>query len=179
VTVVYSRTVPGGRVDVAYPTEEFAGRVMTVFDDGTFSILEVADCDKPSFREAARLMGYGDLWQRYGVDHDVAHSFLAHALGWPFSRVVWSDAHKRRPHGWERHWPYKPWDEEHLVNRLQCYVQTGQRDTDYGILDKVWGDRLPAVAAHLASWLRPWTAPPRIEIPGPLDPDAVSFPMAE
>jgi hypothetical protein len=155
------------------------GRVVTTFDDGTSSVFDVGAAGKDQcFRDAARTMGYGDQWQRYGADHEATHHFVAAALRWPYSGIIWATAHGiRRPAGWRREWPYVGWDEEHLVNRLQCYVMTGRKDDDYKVLNLVWGSRLPHLAAHLASWLCPWIAQPAWDLPGPLDPERVCHPI--
>jgi hypothetical protein len=167
------RNVPGGRCTVTFPREGDPGSVVSEFYDGRVSGF-YPPMDKPDFLGAARQFGYGDRADWFGVDHDAAHHFLALALRWPFSRVVWADAHNARPQGWGREWPYRPWDEEHLVTRLQEYVMTGHVDE---IVGAVWGNRLPRVGAHLIAWLRPWIAPPAFDLPEPLDPERVGRPL--
>lgn len=164
------RSVPGGEVLVQ------DGRVTTTFFDGATAVFDPGSCDH-RLQEAARTLGYGDRWEAFGVDHELAHHFLAVALQWPCSTIVWQSAHQgRRPPGWRRdgEWPYTGWDEEHLVNSLVCMLQTGTWD---GIVADVWGERVPLILTHLHGWLRPWVAGPNRPMPLPLRPDLVSLPL--
>lgn len=166
------RSVPGGEVRVQ------GGMVLTEFFDGAKSVFDPGSCDH-RLKEAARTIGYGDQWERYGIDHELAHHFVATALQWPCSSIIWQSAHSgRRPPGWRRdgEWPYAGWDEEHLVNSLLRLLQTGAWDE---IVADVWGERTPLVLAHLQSWIRPWIARPDRELPLPLRPDLVSFPLVQ
>jgi hypothetical protein len=115
---------------------------------------------KRDFVFAAIEMGYphddrGIL--QYGIEHDLTHHWLAGAMGWPYSYSIWSAAHSKG----NSELPMEKWsqrikDEEHLVNRLQKYVNTGQKDDDYGCLDRAFGDTLPSKAGDLIFLLRPW-----------------------
>jgi hypothetical protein len=180
VTERLHRTVPGGVIDVTFPGPDMESRVVTTFFDGHSSTFLPKSCDSRT-KAAAEAVGYGTRWERFAVDHEMTHHFVAMALQWPCSSIVWQSAHSGRRHPlWrrDREWPYTGWDEEHLVNRLMAYCQRGTPDPEGIILD-VWGDRLPEVASHLTAWLKPWLSPPRFPLPLPLRPDLVSHPLAE
>lgn len=147
----YCRSVPGGRVTIHYPRGEFAGGITTEFDDGM-------TCNGRK------------------IDHDMTHHFVAFALRWPFSRVLWEMAHAgSRPEGWARSWLYTPSAEEYLVEHLQRFVACGESDE---MIQEVWGDRLPVIGMHLSTWLKPWLAVPLMDLPLPLDIQRISRPIA-
>lgn len=130
----------------------FADHVDTIFiKDGAISsfwpMVERPDLDE--FVKYAKFFGYANPMQ-YGREHDVIHSWLAKKLIKPFSRVVWCDAHKISQENFKRECE----DEEHLVNRMQKYLNTGETDTDYGILVNTFGTHLPEVGAALWKDLR-------------------------
>lgn len=107
------------------------------------------------YQDVARSMGYTDALL-YAREHELVHHWLADHMGWPHSWSVWSQAHGT----WDSTKPNRPWsqrvaDEEHIVNRLQRYLNTGEVDVDYGVLTGTWGERLPAVAVELMGVLRP------------------------
>jgi hypothetical protein len=106
---------------------------------------------KPDFEEAARYAGYADSF-RFGIEHDVLHSYVADRIGWQRSCVVWWDAHNQPDDGCQEWRDY----EEHLVMRLQRHINTGERDADYGCLDGAFGASLPAVARNALLLVRPW-----------------------
>jgi len=94
---------------------------------------------------------------QYGIEHDLTHHWLAAEMGWPYSYSIWSAAHSKG----NSELPMDKWsqrikDEEHLVNRLQRYVNTGEKDDDYGCLDGAFGKSLPSKAGDLILLLRPW-----------------------
>lgn len=174
------RSVPGGTMSVWFPIHGQESLVKTVFFDGCSSTFVPANCDE-NLHEAAQVLGYRGSWERFGIDHEMTHHFVAMALQWPCSTIVWQAAHKgRRPHGWRRDgaWPYGGWDEEHLVNRLLAHSVMGEADPE-GIIEEVWGDRLPRLLSHLTHWIRPWVEAPSHPLPLPLDPDRVSFPLRQ
>jgi hypothetical protein len=116
---------------------------------------------KRDFAFAAIEMGYpldncGIM--QYGIEHDLTHHWLAGAMGWPYSFSIWSAAHSKEGNSelpMDR-WSQRIKDEEHLVNRMQRYINTGQKDDDYGCLDRAFGDTLPSKAGDLIFLLRPW-----------------------
>jgi hypothetical protein len=94
---------------------------------------------------------------QYGLEHDLTHHFVADELGWPHSWSIWSAAHSTwDPNKTAGKWSQRVADEEHLVNRLQKYVNTGQVDEDYGVLRGTFGSNLRDVAGRLVLILRPW-----------------------
>jgi hypothetical protein len=107
---------------------------------------------KAEFVEHSRYAGYVDPTQ-FGLEHDILHHHVAELLGWERSHVVWWDAHGQ---------PDEPGNkdlrdyEEHIVMRLQRYINTGEKDDDYGVLEELWGFRLPSVAADALGVMRPW-----------------------
>lgn len=105
--------------------------------------------DLDEFVRCAKMFGYVDPMQ-YGREHDVIHSWLAQKLKKAFSRVVWCEAHKVPQDDFKRECD----DEEHLVNRMQNYLNTGETDADYGILANTFGPNLPEVGAALWKDLR-------------------------
>jgi hypothetical protein len=80
-------------------------------------------------------MGYGGDTDRYALEHELAHHFIADNLGWSYS---WS-VHKNEQH--EAPWPDHIAWEEHLVNSFQKYSRTGEHD-EYNVLHLVLGERL-------------------------------------
>jgi hypothetical protein len=127
---------------------------------------------------AAQDLGYGNRDDLFGVHHEITHNFVAQALGWPCSTIVWQAAHNgKRPLMWKKDkWPYDGWSEEHIVNKLLLHLQTGQED-DHGIIREIWGEKLPLVLNHLDAWLRPWIQAPIGDIPTPVIQERVSYPM--
>lgn len=108
---------------------------------------------KASFIGAAHEMGYLSVMQ-YGIEHDIMHALIAEECGWPHSWSVWSAAHgttgpERSPDEWSQ----RVRDEEHLVNRMQAYINTGKLD-GFGNLFGTFGDRLPDVACKFIKVLR-------------------------
>jgi len=121
--------------------------IRTQFRDGAISKF-FPPVEQPDFQLCARMFGYTNSMQ-YGLEHDTAHSWLAHAKGLPHSEVVWAEAHGRKD------LPAQVYDdEEHLVNRMLRYLNTGQVDDDYKVLEGTFGKRLPSVAQTLWKVLR-------------------------
>jgi len=145
-------------------------KIVSTYPDGAVSEFWPVAGDNPAFSEEdkaefaryAALAGYSDPMQ-YGLEHDVTHHWVAERLGWEHSRVVWADAHKcigetiefDQSVTAEEGWPRRCQDEEHIVNSLQRFMNTGAKD-DHGVLDALFGERLPAVAHALLVFLRPW-----------------------
>lgn len=130
----------------------FNNHVDTVFkEDGAVSSFwpMVERPERVEFVRCAKMFGYVDPMQ-YGREHDVIHSWLAEKMGKLFSRVVWCDAHKVDRKDFQRECD----DEEHLVNRMQRYLNVGELDVDYGILANTFGTHLPEVGASLWKDLR-------------------------
>jgi hypothetical protein len=174
------KSVPGGVMEVTFPGPGKEARVKTTFFDGHSSTFVPKLCDS-RLKAASEALGYGTRYERFGVDHEMTHHFVALSLQWPCSSIIWQSAHRGKRHPlWrkDKEWPYTGWDEEHLVNRLMVYTQRGTPDPE-NIIHDVWGDRLPKVAAHLAAWLKPWLAPPQFPLPLPLKPNLVSLPLAK
>lgn len=139
----------------------FEDRVETTFkEDGSLNTF-YPPIYKADFVWAGIEMGYphSDAGiMRYGLEHDITHHWLADELGWPHSWSIWSAAHAKPdtlPKPGQK-WSQRVADEEHLVNRLQKYINTGELDTDYGVLAGTFGDKLPQVAGRLLVLLRPW-----------------------
>ena len=125
----------------------YQDHVDTWFPDGNASHFWPPVCDR-AFQDTAHKMGYLNAMQ-YGLEHDLTHSWLAVNLGRSHSLVVWADAHGV---------PQVPKqlydDEEHLVNRMQCYLNTGIDDQDYRVLRYTFGNRLPHLGSELWLFLR-------------------------
>jgi hypothetical protein len=140
---------------VRTPAKSF---IKTMYDDGMFSIF-VPPTDDPEFCRIAAWAGYGDPIQ-YGIEHDIAHSFVANTLGYEVSRVVWADCHggtdEARAREDKNVYPTLD-DEEHLCNRLQRYANTGAED-EFQIIDKVFGGigGLQDAALEFIRTARPW-----------------------
>lgn len=128
-----------------------AQRVESTFrEDGSVSRF-IPPVGKPDFEWEARCAGYVNPLQ-FGLEHDVLHHVVAERLGWTRSYVVWWDAHGQ-PHdpdtqGWRDM-------EEHLVMRLQRFINLGERD-EYGVLEAQFGEGLGAFARHALLLVRPW-----------------------
>lgn len=108
--------------------------------------------EKAEFVAHARYAGYVDPMQ-FGLEHDVLHHHVAELLGWERSHVVWWDANGQ---------PGEPETkdlrdyEEHVVMRLQRYINLGEKDDDYGVLEDLFGYKLPGVALDALCVVRPW-----------------------
>jgi hypothetical protein len=109
------------------------GIVTAFFRDGKRNTINLNWLDQPFYRDIARDHGYGDNWMLYGIEHELAHHFIADKLGWSYSWSIYQN-------------PYQPWPdhvawEEHLVNSFQRYCRLGERDK-YGQLENIFGSRL-------------------------------------
>ncbi len=112
------------------------GVITATFNDDTTNTFHLcAMADDLKYRRITRWAGYGDDWYRYGLEHELTHHWLADRLGWNWS---WS-LHDNPPQPWPAHVAW----EEHLVNRLQRAAIAGEKD-EFGVLDAVFGERLPA-----------------------------------
>lgn len=121
--------------------------IRTVFLDGACSRF-YPPVDNAEFCKCATMFGYTNAMQ-YGLEHDITHSWQAFYQGKPYSEVVWAEAHGSREK------PQQVYDdEEHLVNRLLKYLNTGEVDTDYEVLRGTFGSKLPDVARDLWMVLR-------------------------
>lgn len=122
--------------------------VTTRFPDGAQSDHWPPVTD-PTYIQTARLFGYTNPLQ-YGLEHDLTHNWLAEFRGHDWSEVIRAAAvGKRDP---DKQQVYD--DEEHLVNRLQYYINTGRLDDDYGVLGAMFGSDLPFIAMRLWRFLR-------------------------
>jgi hypothetical protein len=148
---------------------EFSSAFALVYDDRVVTIFKADGSSsefwppltKRSFVWAAIEMGYrhdnGGIL-RYGIEHDITHHWLADEMGWPHSYSIWGAAHAKPGNS---DLPMEKWSdrvkyEEHMVNRLQKYINTGEKDDDYGCLDRTFGHALPRKALDLTLLLRPW-----------------------
>lgn len=108
----------------------------------------------PDYIEIARSFGYTSPTQ-YAMEHEVLHALLPPLAWGRQSLVIYLEAHRR----WSEindDLRQQTWAEEHLVNRFQRYINTGERDDDYGVLEGTLGPRLAATAGMLTRTLRPW-----------------------
>lgn len=129
-----------------------ADRVESTFDeDGSVSLF-CPPVGKPAFEAAARYAGYADS-MLFGLEHDAFHHVVAHRLGWRRSWVVWWDAHGQPDDPATQGWRDL---EEHIVIRMQRFINTGERDEDYGVLEAHFGRDLPLVARDGLLLVRPW-----------------------
>jgi len=109
---------------------------------------------QPAFDAAARYAGYADSL-RFGLEHDILHHAVSDQVGWARSPVVWWNACGE---------PDDPQTkelrdlEEHLVVRLQRYINTGEMDEEYGLLRQYFGEELAAFATSALLLCRPWLA---------------------
>lgn len=97
---------------------------------------------------AAREMGYLTNWWRYITEHDLTHHFVADRLGQPYSYAI-HDGDGGRPLSDA---PQEQQDEEHLVNRLQRWMMTGDPDP-YGEVQRRFGQNPVLVLRDLARLL--------------------------
>lgn len=100
------------------------------------------------YREVVRWAGYGEDWRRYAIEHNLTHHWLADQLGHPWSEAL-HDGDAERPLEFA---PSGQRREEHLVNRLQRCLRTGQGD-EYGAMEAQFED-LPLTMALLRSALQ-------------------------
>ena len=136
---------------------ESTAAVRTVFEtDGSESMFAPPCVDgqvEQFFIDAAHEMGYSDL-MRYAVEHELSHQIVALEQGQPHSPIVWAAAHEDLD-------SLSQGDkeaEEHLVNRLQQFMNLGIEDS-YGCLREVFGSRLEKIAIRLLLTARPWLNP--------------------
>jgi hypothetical protein len=126
----------------------FSDHVETRFVDGTRSLF-YPPVDSEDFCKIALQFGYPDTMQ-YGIEHDVTHSWVATVRGFPYSEVVWADAHGGRRDKSARIYD----DDEHIVNRVLFYINTGKVDDDFGMLRHVFGNALAQYGQQLWYLLR-------------------------
>ena len=107
--------------------------VRSYFVDGRENVFYLSGLvDDAEYRRIATWAGYGADWQRYGREHELTHHWLAGYRGHSWSESL----HDNPPMG---AWPQSVADEEHLVNALQRFVMTGERDDDWGCLNGEFG----------------------------------------
>jgi hypothetical protein len=126
----------------------WADHITTRFPDGIQSD-HWPPVHDPVYVQVARQFGYTNPLQ-YGLEHDLTHSWMAQHQGKDWSEVIRADALGTRDP--EKQGVYN--DEEHLVNRMQHYLNTGRTDDDYGVLTATFGTDLPFVAMRLWRFLR-------------------------
>lgn len=120
------------------------------YEDNSVSVF-YPPTQKAEFVTHAGYAGYVDPMQ-FGLEHDILHHHITEVLGWGRSSVVWWDAHGQ---------PDEPETkelrdtEEHVVIRLQRYINLGEMD-DYGVLEDLFGYKLPDVALDALCVMRPW-----------------------
>jgi hypothetical protein len=102
----------GCRVEV-WPERRF---LQTVFPDG--ARVRAAPMDAQAV--AAADHGYQEPWP-YVHDHEILHTVVAEALGWPHSPTLWYVAHKADPQD-RTDRPSLVASEETLVCALQAYL---------------------------------------------------------
>ena len=113
------------------------GVVTATFSDGKRNEFQLsAMAGDEEYLRIARWAGYGDDWQRYGLEHELTHHWLADRLAWRWS---WS-LHDDLPQPWPEHIAW----EEHIVNQLQRQMMTGQSD-EFCVLQGLFGDGLDEV----------------------------------
>lgn len=111
-------------------------RISVHFSDGHSNQLWFDGVDSEEYRAIARWAGYGEDWRRYAVEHDVVHCWLSDYLGEPWCDCLYS------PSGLdvESDAPRAHKDREHIVNRLQRWIRTGEPD-EYGVVQRMGLDR--------------------------------------
>ena len=106
-------------VEAYYPPAP--SRVVTTFADG--SVLEAVPHDTADYSDRAASLGY-DSADDMNREHDVLHSYLADALGWPCSPTLYAAAHNEEI-------PREQADrEEACVLAFARYMNTGVADMD-------------------------------------------------
>jgi hypothetical protein len=127
----------GGPAVVIFRTARVAvenGVITATFGDGKRNEFYLrAMAGNVEYRRIARWAGYGDDWQRYGIEHELTHHWLADRLAWRWS---WS-LHEDLPQPWPEHIAW----EEHVVNQLQRQMMTGEPD-EFCVLEGLFGDSL-------------------------------------
>lgn len=131
-----------------------AGVITTRYPDGASCLFAPPLAEDGSidagFLAAMQEMGYTDPFQ-YALEHELGHHIVAFGRGLPHSSIVWDAAHHVAMSMEE---PDRA-AEEHLVNRLQRYMNLGAADP-YGCLQQTFGENLPGVAKNLLHVSRPW-----------------------
>ena len=110
------------------------GIVTAIFRDGKVNEFNTHWLDRPEYRQIARDHGFGEDWRFYALTHELTHHWLADRLGWEWSWAIHDDEH----HALDAMPAHIAW-EEHIVNRLQRFIMTGQRD-EHGVLYAVLGN---------------------------------------
>jgi len=129
--------------------------VTAVFNDGKTNEFYIPGKDD-NYKQIAKWAGYSDDWERYAIEHELTHHFIADNLGWDYSWAVWTQTWFDHP------WPnYISW-EEHIVNHLQRYTKLGVSDP-VNVLPLVFGERLdPLRAVLVVLWKKVLDKPAKI-----------------
>lgn len=120
------------------------GIVTAIFSDGKVNEFNTHWADRGNYRDIARDMGFRDDWQHYALTHELTHHWVADRLGWNWSWAVHDDIH------YEGEMPAHIAWEEHIVNKLQRLVMSGQED-EHGVLQALFEPNLRNVQLELAA----------------------------
>ena len=118
---------------------------VSIFPDGRTNTMHLPSVDAPDYHAIARWAGYGDDWRRYNLHHDATHHAIADWLGWRWSACLHDPEPVAIGDASQAHQ-----DEEHIVNRLQRQVHTGEPD-EYGQVQRLFGDGTTEVLAMLTA----------------------------
>jgi hypothetical protein len=123
--------------------------IFATFNDGQVNQFYIPCIyDKPEYSDIAKKYGYDDI-NRYCIEHELAHHFIADNLAWKWSWSVHSSAGKASsdfPVSWPNHIEW----EENLVNAFQAYYKANIED-EWGTLHLVFsGDRLDELKQQFA-----------------------------
>lgn len=124
-------------------------KVVSTFNDGKINEFYIGEWGE-NYKTIAEQFGYGNDWRKYGVEHELAHHFIADNMGWQYSWSLYSSAGKRSTE-FSGPWPDHIAWEEHLVNAFQRYCKTNERDP-HNVLHLCLRQDLDELA-HTFNWI--------------------------
>jgi hypothetical protein len=100
--------------------------------NGQFNLFYPADAASNSdYRDIAAWAGYDNPIQ-YALEHDLTHCWLSDKLEWPYSQAIMDGANGIPVDQMSERTAY----EEHMVNHIQRYLNTGELDPYGQIVEK-------------------------------------------
>jgi hypothetical protein len=96
------------------------------------------------YADIAAWAGYGDDVRGYNLQHDLTHCWFAEVMGRRWCPVLHDPFLGPLAQA-----PQEHRDIEHMVNRLQRQMMTGEPD-EFGVLQRLFGGTLPSMLRQLA-----------------------------
>lgn len=122
------------------PLQGHGDWMLSVFTDGITNRFDINVVRRdPNYVSVAESIGYAiDQVDRYAIEHDLTHHWVADTMGWPHSYSLYSAGQRQiqnlpyhSPNG--ETWSDRVREEEHMVNKLQRFVRLGTPD-EFGVI---------------------------------------------